>query len=473
MKKAEKTRRRGLKTEVFTSALRVLHLIALVAIFAAHIHSGSARAEERRLALKEAVQIALEKNHHMRAMRNSMLAQKQDIGIARSLLLPQISIEERFVRTNNPPGVFMAKLNQERFGQADFAIDSLNQPRPVSDIQTTATIEQALFSGRGLMGWGMAKKDFAAKQHDYERKKEETALYVVRSYLQVGTAKAYLSVAKAGVDDAAEHLRIAQVRERNGLGLYSDVLRARTAMTEAEQKKVTAEKNLILAKRSLGLLLGSEEPFDIVEQQIEFPLYSIESYTGLVGKRRDIMAMELRYENAGNNVRLVQSRYLPTVGMRASYQMNDHRTVFGNEGESWWLMGVLKWDLFDGAGREYEYSKARYNQAEAKEHLSGLKKMASFAITEAYLATEEAGKIRDLSRSALATAEEGKKLVKSRYTNSLSPFVDLLDVQLTVDGARASLVARENDYQMAIMRLHYETGSILRTLGVEGLTGGN
>ena len=121
------------------------------------------RAEEKKLTLKESIQTAFEKNYEIRAMKNSMLAQKQDIGIARSFLLPQISVEERFTRTNNPPGVFMSKLNQERFGQADFAIDSLNHPGPVNDMQTTATLEQAVFSGKALVGWSMAKQDFAAK----------------------------------------------------------------------------------------------------------------------------------------------------------------------------------------------------------------------------------------------------------------------------------------------------------------------
>lgn len=454
-------------TTMEKTSFHVLVLAAILAVVAMHALVGRVYAQEEKLTLKDAVQIALEKNYQMRAMRNSVLAQKQDIGVARSFLLPQISFEERFTRTNNPPGVFMSKLNQERFGQADFAIDSLNHPGPVTDIQTTATLDQAIFSGKALLGWGMAKKDFAAKQQEYARKKEETALNVVAAYLQVGTAKEYVSAAEAGLNDAAEHARIAQARERNGVGLYSDVLRARTAATEAEQKMVSARKNLTLAKRALGLLLGTSQSFDTAEQKMEFSLKDSDTYNSVAASRKDIKAMELRYENAGNNVRLAQSRYLPMLGMRASYQLNDHKTIIGNEGESWWLTGVLKWDLFDGAGREYEYSKARYKQAEAREQLAGLKSFVSFKITEAYLAAQEAGKIRDLAHAALATAEEGRKLVKSRYANSLSPLVDLLDVQLTVDAARAALVARENEYQMAVVALNYESGTILQMLGIE------
>jgi outer membrane protein TolC len=72
-----------------------------------------------------------------------------------------------------------------------------------------------------------------------------------------------------------------------------------------------------------------------------------------------------------------------------------------------------------------------------------------------------------LSQSALEAAEEGRRLVKSRFENSLSPVVDLLDVQLTLDHARANLVVRQNECQLAIINLSYESGTILRDLKVE------
>jgi outer membrane protein len=452
---------------VARSARKLCRQTVWVVLFSTGLFAAVSWADEKKITLKESIRTAFEKNFEIRAMRNSVFASKQDVGIARSFLLPQISVEERFTRTNNPPGVFMSKLNQERFRETDFAIRSLNQPEPVNDMQTIATVEQSLFSGKALLGWGMAKKEYESAQQDFARKKEETALHVVAAYLRVKSAREYVSVNKMGLEDTTEHLRIAEVREKNGLGLYSDVLRAKTAVSEAEQRLVTAEKNMTLAKKAMGLILGSGDSVDVADEGVEFSSLPIEPAIGSISARKDVRAMELRYENAGNSVRLAQSRYLPNLGIRASYQLNDHNNVFGNEGESWWLIGVLKWDLFDGAGREYEYSKARYKQNEVGEQLSGMKNLVSFKIAEASLGLEEARKVRDLARSALATAEEGKKLVKSRYTNSLSPLVDLLDVQLSVETARAGLAAKENDYQLAVMRLHYETGTILQALGVE------
>ncbi len=422
---------------------------------------------ERQVTLTEAIGIAMEENHEIRATKSSLLAEKADIGIARGFLLPQIGVEQRVSRTNNPPGVFMSKLNQERFTQADFALNSLNNPAPVTDLQTMVSLEQPLFVGKALVGLTMARKEYAAKGAEYRRKREETAVKVSQTYLAVWTAKGYVDAARAGIDDAGEHFRIAEARYRNGLGPYSDVLRARTTVIEGEQKMVTAEKNVSVAKRMLVLLLGGSEPLDITpDQKLDFPMKEMAYYQNGAASRKDVVALGMRYENAKNGVKLAESKYLPTLAVRASYQLNDHNRLFGTEGESWWLMGVLRWDLFDGASREYERVKARHKQAEAEEQLKGLKEAALFSIAEAYLAAEEARKNIELSRAALAAAEEGRKLVASRFENSLSPLVDLLDVQLSLNHARAGLVARENEYRLAVIRLSYESGTIMEDLGV-------
>ncbi len=440
---------------------------AMFAIAVVTAQAADAFAGERQVTLLEAIGLALQGNHDLQASKNSLFAQREEVGVARSPLLPHLAIEERASRTDNPPGVFMSKLNQQRFSAADFDVATLNSPKPVTDFQTLVSLDQALFAGGALVGLDMAKKEYAAKKEEFARKSEETVLGVTETYLQIRTAREYAGVSQAGLDDAKEHFRIAETRYKNGLGPYADVLRARTAVIEAEQRVVTSMKNVSVAKRALGLLLGVDESVDVTGVGPDLSLKEPERYQDGTSSRKDLKALRIRYENAKNGVRLAESRYLPTLGLRASYQWNDHNRLIGPEGESWWLMGVLKWELFDGAGREFERSKARYRQAETEERLKGLTRYVSFKISEAYLSAQEAGKNVELSASALASAEEGRKLVMSRYENSLSPMVDLLDAQVSVDHARANSIAKENEYRLAIVRLAYESGTILEDLGVD------
>jgi len=441
-----------------------LYAIALILIITTPLCASDT---ERCLGLIEAIKIAMDGNYEIRASRNSLSARKEDIGIARSYLLPKITFEERASRTNNPPGVFMSKLNQERFSQTDFDINSLNNPKPISDLQTLFSIEQPIFAGKAYVGLGMAKKEYSAQNEYHNRKKEEITLKVAQAFLNVHTAKEYLLLAQKSAEDAREHLKIAEARYKNGLGTYSDVLRVKTTVIEKEQKIISTVKNHEVSKNMLGLLLGTSEPIDIRDENMDFPLNEADYYVKASLSRRDIKAMQLQYENAKKNITLAESTYLPYIGIGGSYQLNDHKKIFGSEGESWRLMAALRWDLFDGTNREYERDKARYKAAEAEEHLKGFKHFVSFKINEAYLAVEEARKNVELSRSAVHAIEEGKRLVKSRFENSLSPVIDLLDVQLNLDHTRANMVAKQNEYRLAVINLSYESGTILKDLKME------
>ena len=443
----------------------VLNFSLVLAFLLISIRAGDAA--EQKITLHEAIRVALEENYEIKAFRSSVSAEKEGVGIARSRLLPKLSFEERAARTNNPPQAFMMKLNQQRFTQEDFVLNSLNSPSPITDYQTMFSFEQPLFAMSSYMDLNVARLRYSAKSEEFKRKMEEIAFRTAQAYLRVRTAKAYGEVAAKAIEDAREHVRIAESRYRNGLGLYSDVLRAKTSLAEAEQKRVTTAKDVTVSKRWFAYVLGRQDSVDLADEPLEFTLKDVDYYTQASLSRKDASAMKMRHESALANVKRTEAMYLPSIGVGASYQFNDHSKVLGSEGESWFLMASLKWNLFDGLLRESERNKAQHEANETKEHLKNLNHFISFKVEEAHLGVDEARKTEELARSALESAEEGKRLVKQRYENSLSPIVDLLDVQLAVNRARADAVARENEYRLAIIGLSYESGTIMRDLGIE------
>lgn len=430
------------------------------------ISPAKARAEMP-VTLADAIRIALQNNHEIKGLQHGVQAGKEDVGIALSHLLPAISFEERALRTNNPTYTFMAKLNQERFTAGDFDLEHLNNPDAVTDYQTSLSFIQPLFAPKAYIGLGMSKKEAQAQEEDLRRKREEIAFHVVRSYLGIQTSRAFVLVADRAVDDMKEHLRLAELRYKNGLGLYSDVLRASTSVTEAQQKQVTARKNLALARRALGLLLSQPGEVETGTDRPEIPLYELPHYTEAATERKDIRALALRRDGAHDRIRLAASGYLPTLGVGGTYQWNDHDRPFGTEGESWQMGAYLKWDLFSGARTLRERSKANYQAMQAEEALAGRKDAVLFGIYDAYLSVDEARKNADLAAATLKTAEEGTRLIRLRYEGSLSPLVDLLDAQTALNQARAGAAAAENEWLTAKARLGYESGTILEDLNIE------
>jgi outer membrane protein len=439
------------------TALVILLMLSLITF----VLINDARAEMA-VGLQEAIGIALRDNPGIRAFDNSVLAGKEDVGIARSLLLPTVTFEERFLRTDNPTLAFSSKLNQERFTQADFAVGSLNNPSDINDFQTSFSFEQPVFAKEAYVRLDMAKAEAGALGLDYERKKEAVALEVTKAYLHVGTAAEYIKAAELGVKDAEEHRRLSRAKFDSGLGLYSDVLRAESSLKEAEERLITARKNHKVAKRALGLLLGLDGPVDTKDEVSAEPVLDIDIYTSAALGRSDIKALERRRENAENSISLAKAAYYPTVGVGGSYQWNDHESAFSGEGESYRLMAFLRWNLFDGTRREHEKAKARYRAREASARLDGMRKAVLFKVHEAYLGVEEARKSLELARARRQAAMEGTRLVRARYENSLSTIADLLDAQAQLDAARAGVIEKENSCRVALSELKFQSGLILK-----------
>ena len=449
------------------STVLVIFLLSFLALM---MLEGASAAGER-LTLDEAVRTALTNNHELQAQRNAHAAKGAEVGIARSSLLPRISLEERYLRTANPAYAFMTKLNQQRIEFSDFAPDTLNHPSAINDFQTAITVEQPLFVKKAGIGLEMSKMEASASEEALHRKKEEVAFKVVQYYLMASTAGAYAKVSEKSMEDAQEHKRLAEVRYAAGLGLYSDTLRAATAVMEARQRLISAEKNFSVAKRALGLMIGSAEAIEVAAETPDLPVREIELLRTQSLARRDVKSLELKTENARNQIKLAEAGYYPMLGVGGNYQWNDHNHPLGAEGDGWQVMAFLRWELFDGAKTRHEKIKAGYQASEAEEYLKGMKKMVSFQVDEAWLTLEEAKKNQELAQEELKTAEEGRRLVKVRYEGALSPMVDLLDAQVSFDRARANRVAKENEYKLAIFNLGYASGTILQELQIEEQNG--
>lgn len=439
-------------------------LISIGLVLAVGILWSPAFAEET-MSLRDALDAALSENNLLRAKEWSTESLRNDKGIAWSHLLPKITFEERFSRTNNPTYSFMSKLNQKRFEASDFDVNALNNPDAISNFQTAISFEQPLFVKKAYVGIDMAEAAIETSEKELQRMREKVGFDVFQAYVNIIVAREYAEVSRKALEDAREHRRIADLRYRSGLGLYSDVLRADVAVAEAEKAIVQAEKNVKTAKLMLGMLMGRSEPVDAADKEIAIPdRRPIDEYIESAYDRNDLKAVETRYENARNAVRLAEAEYYPMIGVGGSYELDDHNTPFGSEGKSWQVMAFLRINVFDGLNREKTRSKALYQAREAAEYLDGLRNRVNFEVHEAFYAVEEAEKKYELAKAAEQSAEEGVRLVRKRYENSLAPIVSLLDAQTALDTARASVVEAHGNRHSALARLEFVSGRLLQGL---------
>ena len=358
----------------------------------------------------------------------------------------------------------MMKLDQGRFTSSDFIINNLNNPGTDTDFRTAISLEQTIYDPAVGYGVKIAAKEREARESSLELRREQVALEVVASYVMVQKARAQLAVAEKGLSNAREHLRLAGVRVGAGTGLKSDELRARTFLAEMEEQEIRTRNTLEIARLRLGKAMGapSGEAVDI-SNEFRPPAVSVsreELSRSALAHRADLRELARQNEKAELGVGLARSAYYPTVHAGAAFQLHDRSVPFGSDNNSWYAGASLRWELFDGMRRSREREKAGALHSASAEMMEQYRKEVAFQVTESWLRREEAAKRVEVARSAVASAEEGLRLVQKRFEGALATIVELLDVQTSVNRARATVVDTEADLVLATAQLAYSAGTL-------------
>lgn len=419
-----------------------------------------------KMTFHNALEYALKNNNGIKAVRNHLCSTEKDIGIVKSDMMPHAKFHEDFLVTNNPIEAFSIKLNQTRAAPKDLAFGTLDFPGATANFLTALVLEQSIIDRRKMIAIKMAKKEYSANTYSYLRKREELIQKVAQACLKISTDKEIIKAIELGIKDTQEHLDIAQERHEKKKGLYSEVLRAKSAVDDRKQNLLSANKNLEISRRNLGLLLGLENPVEISDSVPETKFNDISYYNDFSLYRNDVKAMEIRVANAKNNVKREQADWYPTLNAAASYNFYDPYYPFGGLGNNYIAAAYLKWDIFDGNKRKYSVEKAKYQEAEAKEYLEELKKDVNFKVYERYTHVVLHQKNLEFAKASQKAAEEGQILIEKYWNESQLPFVSVIESQDNLDRARLNLVNTQFELKNDLIILLYESGLIVLEYGM-------
>src|SRR5664279_1312887 len=100
--------------------------------------------------LSAGVDAVLAQNSGMKAAQAQVRQAEAGQREAQAMRLPMLSARSQFTRGDNPVYVFGSLMEQGRFGPQNFAIDALNHPGELSNIQSGLDLGVPLFTGYEL-----------------------------------------------------------------------------------------------------------------------------------------------------------------------------------------------------------------------------------------------------------------------------------------------------------------------------------
>ncbi len=415
----------------------------------------------REVELKEVLDLALKNSPLIKSAQKDLKAQELELKAAKGALFPRIKVEETFTRTDVPAYAFMSKLNQERITMQDFDPARLNNPKAISNFETKFTLEVPIWlGGKVQSAQRMAEYEYRAVSLEAERREEEVIRQVYNAYMDAVLAKESIKVARQAVEDAKEHLRLAEQMHTVGMALLSDVLRARVYLSKAEENLQKAMRGYDVAKRGLEVVVGVPLGEFEVQDMGQCPEVDIKVLREKVQNRKDIKALEERVKTLEEAFRFTLSDNLPQVFAFAQYFLNSKDYPLGADGKGY-LAGIgVSWTFDTGLTTLRRAQANLERRASLQERLKLLKDSAVFDLDRSYAEYENA---LDMLRSAedrIRASQEVLRVMEVRYNNGLARMVDILDAQTELDRARIERVQSINACSKAYMDILYNAGSV-------------
>lgn len=403
------------------------------------------------LTLPQAVSIALEKNPVRQAALADTRISLAAVRESKAPLLPRVTFSENVTRGNDPVFVFGSKLRQQNFTVADFALNKLNTPTPMTNWSSRFSGQWNLFDG--LQNWhGVQRANFAQQASDQqlERTDQELVYQVVQAYYAVLLAQKQLDVAQDGLKTALATEDASRARVESGLAVQSDLLSAQVARASRKQELIQAQNELALARTQLALALGMPSDTEYEPQQNlqdrGLPSANVQDLeTQAMAKRPDLKRLDLGYAAQAKNITMAKGAFTPRVNVFGSWE-TDSPSPGWNGGNNWIAGAELQFDLFEGDSKRARLAREKATQ----QRIAALRDVARddvrLEVRKAYYEYDAARQQVEVARGAVAQADESLRINRNRYEGGLTTISDLLRVEEAAHRAQA-------DYWQAVFRV--------------------
>jgi outer membrane protein TolC len=450
--------------------MRLHTVILLLGLLGLLGGGGTALAAAPPLTLGEAMLLALQHNPALKAAGMSMETAEAELAKARARFLPTVNFNETYNYSNNPTQVFMNKLNQRVFTAQDFVLNNLNNPNAFGNFRTGLVMDQPLFqAGQAFLGYKQARIGREMAGAYILSARQQLLFRVTQAYFGLQLAQANLAVVQQAKKTAAASLHIAQTRFKAGSVIYADVLSAKVHLAKLTQEEMTAASQVKIAKSALGTVIGLPEAGErplapAPKEPAPLPARLDDLRQTAQEKRPDLKQLELAARVAQEEYSKARFNYLPRLHVVAEYDV-DQRRLFGSNADSYTVMALLNFNLFNGLTDLAKVRETRAKEVQARDLKRDLEDRIRHQVTAAISNLKTAHDRLKVAEAAVAQAKEGLRLIRLRYQSGLTILVDLLNGEDALKNAELSRVAALFDTYLAQAGLELALGTISGPVG--------
>ncbi len=438
------------------------------AVLVLALGTPSLKARQATLSLAEAASRALEHNPELAIDAPGQAAARMDLKAGRAGYLPRIDFEQSLTGGNNPVYVFGTLLTQQGFGSANFALDALNSPDPVKNLQTRFTAQQTIYDfGRTSKRVESARLGIDSADLDHEEHVRQVLLATCDAYYSVSLAHSALETARTSIASAEAFVQQAQARVSSGLAVEADLLRGQVHLAVAHQQEIEAQGRREIARASLNRLMGA--PLDsafgdtaaLVQMSFALPAED-ELRAEQLRRRPDYQRMLADVRRAELEAGSRKSDLWPVLGAFGTWEI-DNPSLSDYGGNNWGAGISLRWNLFAGGADTARLQAARHRLEQSQRQSEALASSLALQVHQALIEARTAAQQVEAMRAIETQSQESLRILQNRYEAGLATMTDLLAAETSRAAARTALAGAIYRYRVSYARLEYAAGTLSLT----------
>lgn len=444
-----------------------LLLCALLAPTIAHAQPTRA---PLRIAIEDALKIAVGVSHPLAAARAEVDAARADVVAARSTYFPQIGVSGSYVRTLASEFDAIFATDGVTDGTGDdgpiggmFEGDVAELPFGRDHIWNVGfDVTQQIWDGgrtRANVDLAEASRDLASL--DFRSQRAQTILETAQAYYGAVLAAEAVKIGEAALALAERTLEVARVGYEQGTSAEFDVVRAevtrdneRTALVRAR-----AERDIALVRLKQRLGIPVDQPVELTSRLHAGGALEVASSLAEIDRepvRTAVAQARTAVDAAEAQVNRFEAERWPQLTAFSSLGFVQYPRHFLPD-EDWrrnWTIGVnINLPLFTGFRRTAQIRSAKASRRSAQAQLAQVKELA--VVDERTTQTDvavAAATVRAQKRSA-ELAQRAADIAEVRYEQGVSTLLELTDARLALVRAQLNLATAARDLQVARVRL--------------------
>lgn len=305
--------------------------------------------------------------------------------------------------------------------------------------------------------WGRVKRSIEAARADVEGSEADYRALLLslqaelaRSYFDLRTLDAELSLVNQGIEARRKSLELIQIKYDNGQIGRLDLSRAQSELASTEAEALALLKRRAELENRIALLIGRPAsgfslPAASLALSVPAPAPGLPS--SLLERRPDVAAAERRMAAAGARIGVAQTAFFPSISLSGTAGFGSHQLgdLFNWDNRTWGLGPTISLPIFDAGRNDANLDRARAAYEEAVANYRG-QVLTAFAEVENGLSglqwLHQQGQSLE---QAVSSAKEALDLSEKRYRGGLVSYLEVLDSQRTALQAQRALTRLQGE----------------------------